>query len=154
MGSAVDEAQQELDETKARLESSIDKLEERVRHELDWKSRLRRDGARYAVIGVASLAVLAALLLLRSRLRGAEEEDEGLTVTGLDDIAAELQALRDELEKVRKGKESQPLWQKAALRALAAAGTAAGTAVARGLMERFGGDGAEPDDDEWRSTDQ
>ena len=145
MGQAVDEAERERELTKQRIADNLDRLEDRVRAELDWRARLRRDGARYAVLAVAGVATLAALVVLRSKLRSNSADDEAthpVSVTSLADIAAELEALRSEVERTRKGKARQPLWQSLVLKATVAAGTAAGAAAGKALMERFSG-GAE-----------
>ena len=150
MGQAVDQAERERELTKQQLEDNLNRFETRVRAELDWKARLRRDGVRYVVVGAGAAATLVALVLLRSKLRHNDDDTDAaaIQVASLADIAAELQSLRAEVERGRKGKDSQPLWQKAALRAVTTAGAAAGTLVARGLMERFGqgGDESEPSD--------
>ena len=48
---AIDQAERERELTKQSLAGNIDRLEARVRAELDWKARLRRDGVRYALVG-------------------------------------------------------------------------------------------------------
>ena len=143
MGQTVDEAQQQRELTKERLAESVDRFETRLRAELDWKTRLRRDGARYAIIAGVAAVTLVGLLVLRARLRTPDEPATRIGVSGLDDIATELNALRDELELIRKGKdkESQPLWHKIAIRGATAAAAAAGTRVASSIMARVGQDG-------------
>ena len=140
MGSGLDQAQQARELSKRRFEQTVDRAEARVRHELDWRARLRRDGARYAVIGTVAVAAVVGIVALRWRFgRHDSEEAYEPQITTLGDVAAELAAVRQELERIRKGKarDSAPLWQKAGLRAVAAAGSAAGTMAAERMMERF-----------------
>ncbi len=150
MGQGVDEAQRERELTKQQLESSLDKFEARVRAELDWKTRLRQNGARYAVIGVAAVGVLAALIILRIKLRGADEEEDVIHVSSLADIAVELQELRRQVER-GKNRDTQPMWQKLAVKGFAAAAAAAGTSAAKSMMDRMSAqDDSEPFDDDLR----
>lgn len=132
MGQAVDRAQQERELTKQALEADVNRLEARVRAELDWRARLRRDGARYAAMGAGALLVVGALVALRLRLRRRDKPSEQHPAS-LDEVAAELKQLRRDLER-KKG--STPLWQRAALGALTAAASAGGTAAARQMMGR------------------
>ena len=128
MATALDEAKRQRELTKESLSRNIELFESRIRHELDWKARLRRDGARYAVYGAVAVAGLAGLYMLRRAVSHGDEEFEELPV---EDIATELASLRlaiAGLEKKRR-KEDQPAWQKLALRAVSAAAAAAGTAA-------------------------
>ena len=61
-------------------------------------------------------------MIVRSRLRRDKGEEETAPVT-LDDLVAELQALRKE---VKKGGDKTPIWQKVVLRGVSAAGSAGG----------------------------
>ena len=134
MATALDEAKRQRELTKESLSRNIDLFESRVRHELDWKARLKRDGARYAVYGTVALAGLAGLFMLRRAVSHGDEEVEELPV---EDIATELANLRlaiAGLEKNRK-KENTPVWQKVALRAVTTAATAAGTAAAKKFFQ-------------------
>src|ERR1019366_1404594 len=108
--------------------------------------RLRRDAFRYAVIGPAAVLLTVSVVVLRSRRQ--KKGDEPATVTSLDDVAAQLEEIREEL--ARRRKESGPLWQKLALRAATTAAAAGGAAVARRAMERLAGSdepahGTDPD---------
>ncbi len=134
MGQGVAEAERERELSKQALAAHVTALDARVRAELDWRARLRRDGLRYAIIGVAALAVTVSVVVLRSRRR--RPEPAPLTVTSLDDIAAQLEEIRDEL--ARRRKQSEPLWQRLAVRAATTAAAAGGNAVARRVMESFG----------------
>lgn len=134
MGQGVAEAERERELSKQALAAHVAALEFRVREELDWRARLRRDGARYAVIGTVAIAVTVSVLILRSR--GRRKEAPPPAVTSLDDVAAQLEEIRKELGRRRK--ENGPLWQRVALRAATTAAAAGGTAVARRTMERMG----------------
>ncbi|MBV8195674.1 MAG: hypothetical protein JOY80_09115 [Candidatus Dormibacteraeota bacterium] len=133
MAQGVDEARQQRELTKHALASDLDRLEARVRSELDWRARLRRDGPRIAAIGAAVLAVAATVLILRSRLRRHEDEEPD-EAPSLDDVALELREIRKTLEK-HNGKSSSFV-QKALLRGVSAAGSAGGQLVAKQMMQR------------------
>ncbi len=135
MAEAIAQAERERELTKRALESTIDRLEARVRAELDWKARLRRDGARYAVIGAAVLTVALTLLVLRARLRG-KDDTPTRALNSMEDIAAELAEIRKRLEAAKVEPDSGPLWQKVALRGVSAAAAAGGTFAARRFMAR------------------
>lgn len=147
MAQAVDQAQHERQLSKERLAESINRAEARVRHELDWKTRLRRNGVRYAIVGGVAVLVVTSVVLLRLRYGRKAPQPEPIHAATLDDIARELTGLRDELSRLRKhqAKDQSPLWQKASLRAVAAAGSAAGQTAARQMMEHYGDAAAERD---------
>jgi hypothetical protein len=134
VGQGVAEAERERELSKQALAGDVSALGTRVRAELDWRSRLRRDGFRYAVIGTIAVLVTVSVVL-RSRGRG--KESEPVTVTSLEDVAAQLDEIRKEL--ARRRRDSEPLWQKLAVRAGTTAAAAAGAAVARQAMERLAG---------------
>jgi hypothetical protein len=137
----TDEAQRQRELTKQALAQSAGRLEQRVRAELDWKARLRRDGPRIAAIGGVAIVLVGTLLVIRSRLRRGGGDDEVGPIT-LEDLAAELQALRKE---VKKGGDKQPIWQKVVLRSVEAAGAAGGAYVAKMVVDRQAATaGAEP----------
>ncbi len=147
MGQALVQAQQERELTKRQLAGNLARLETRVRAELDWRARLRHDGARYAVIGAAAVATLLALVALRAKLRRGEDVPPALAIASLNDVAAEIEALRKELRQGSRRNSAGPLWQKVVLRAVTAAGAAAGTMAARSLTDRLNhssGDEPEP----------
>ena len=146
MGQGVAEAERERELSKQALAGDVSALGARVRDELDWRSRFRRDGFRYAVIGTVAVVLTVSVAVLRSR--GRRKESEPVTVTSLDDLAAQLEQIRGEL--ARRRKESGPLWQKLAVRAATTAAAAGGAAVARRAMERMTGsdepsNGTDPD---------
>ena len=134
MGQGAAEAERERELSKEALAADLSALESRVRDELDWRARLRRDGARYAVIGTVTVVVAVSVLLLRRRGRRREAAPVG--VTSLDDVAAQLEEIRKELGRRRK--ENGPLWQRLALHAATTAAAAGGTALAKRAMERMG----------------
>ena|GEM_PF-6359039 len=132
MAPGTDEAQRQRELTKQALAQSAGRLEQRVRAELDWKARLRRDGPRIAAIGGAAIVLVGTLVIIRSRLRHGSEE-EVVAPTTLEDLAAELQALRKE---IKKGGDKTPIWQSVVLRGVSAAGAAGGAYVAKMMVDR------------------
>ena len=136
MGQGVDEARQQRELTKAALAGDLDRLEARVRAEMDWRSRLRRERGRIVGIGVgvAVVAVAAGAVLVLRRRFGAKHDDASLHPVTLAELNAELHDLRRAVEK-QNGKSSS-LVQKAMLRAVTAAGSAGGTMVAREILKR------------------
>lgn len=132
MAPGTDEAQRQRELSKQALANSAGRLEDRVRAELDWKARLRRDGPRYAAIAGGAVVLIGTIVLIRSRFRRDEPEEESPPVT-LDDLIAELQALRKE---VKKGGDKTPIWQKVVLRGVSAAGSAGGAYAAKRLVDR------------------
>jgi len=138
VGEGVAEAERERELSRQVLAGHLSALEARVRSELDWRARLQRDGLRYAVIGVVTLVVAGSVVALRSHRRE-QSAAVPVTLTSLDDLAAQLDEIKAELAKRRK--ESGPLWQKVAVRAATAAAAAGGAAVARRALGRLAGDG-------------
>ena len=132
MAPGSDEAQRQRELTKQALEQSAGKLEQRVRAELDWKARLRRDGPRYAAIAGGAIVLIGTLLIVRSKLRRDKGEEE-VAPTTLEDLAAELEKIRKE---IRKGGDKTPIWQKVVLRGVTAAGAAGGAEVAKRVTAR------------------
>jgi hypothetical protein len=135
VGEAVAAAQRERELSKKALEDRVGTLEGRLREELDWKARLRRDGVRYAVAGGAVVAVVA--LAVARRARAEKKESPAAGVTSLDDVAEQLHDIRKELGRRRK--DQGPLWRSLALRAAAAAAAAGGSMAAKQAMGRFSG---------------
>lgn len=132
MAPGTDEAQRQRELTKQALEQSAGKLEQRVRAELDWKARLRRDGPRYAAIAGGAILLIGTLVIVRSRLRRDKDEEE-VAPTTLEDLAAELEKIRKE---IRKGGDKTPIWQKIVLRGVSAAGAAGGAYAAKQIVDR------------------
>ncbi len=132
MAPGTDEAQRQRELTKQALAESAGKLEQRVRAELDWKARLRRDGPRYAAIAGGAVLLIGTLVLIRSRLRRGKDEED-IAPTTLEDLAAELEKMRKE---IKKGGDKTPIWQKVVLRGVGAAGAAGGAYAAKRVVER------------------
>jgi hypothetical protein len=139
MGQGAAEAERERELSKRALATRVSALGSRVRGELDWRAKLQRDGLRYAVIGTVAVVVAATVIAIRAR-RPRKESAE-ITVTSLDDIAAQLTEIRAELDRRRK--DDSPLWQRLAIRTATAAAAGAGGVAARKAMERFDGGEAE-----------
>jgi hypothetical protein len=128
----TDEAQRQRELTKAALAQSATRLEERVRAELDWKARLRRDGPRYAAIASGAIVLIGTIVFIRSRLRGDTDEEEAVPVS-LEELVAELHELRKD---IKKGGDKTPIWQKVVLRGVSAAASAGGAYAAKRLVDR------------------
>ena len=132
MAPGTDEAQRQRELTKQALAESAGKLEQRVRAELDWKARLRRDGPRYAAIAAGAVLLIGTIVIVRSRLRR-DNGEEAVAPTTLEDLAAELEKIRKE---VKRGGDKTPVWQKVVLRGVGAAGAAGGAYAAKRVVER------------------
>jgi hypothetical protein len=141
---AIDQAERERELTKQALAGDIDRLEARIRAELDWKARLRRDGPKYAIVGAIVVGAAVGAIVLRRALRGDEAETTTHAPTTLQEMAAELAAIRKQLDHAKIEGDTGPLWQKIALRAISAAAAAGGTYAARRYMARAGDTSAEP----------
>jgi hypothetical protein len=128
----TDEAQRQRELTKQALAESAGKLEQRVRAELDWKARLRRDGPRYAAIAGGAVLLIGTIVIVRSRLRR-DKGEEAVAPTTLEDLAAELEKIRKE---IKNGGDKTPVWQKVVLRGVGAAGAAGGAYAAKRVVER------------------
>jgi hypothetical protein len=134
---AIDQAERERELTKQALAGDIDRLEARIRAELDWKARLRRDGVKYAVVGGVVIAATIGVMVLRRALRS-DEPEEVHSPTTLQEMATELAAIRKQLDHAKVEADTGPVWQKLALRAVSAAAAAGGTFAARRYMARAG----------------
>lgn len=136
MGQGVDEARQQRELSKAALANNLDRLEARVRSELDWRARLQRERGRLIGIGVGVGVVLigaTAILVLRRVIGGKKPAEEPRPIT-LEELGTELHELRRLVQK--KNGSSGSLVQKAVLRGVSAAGNAGGTALAREMLKR------------------
>jgi hypothetical protein len=133
---AVEEARKQRELSKEALAADLDRLEARVRAELDVRSRLRRDGPRLLALGAAAALLVGAILVLRTRLRRNDAGDDDPPAS-LDDVAAELREIKREIERQRKA-SSGSLVTKLLLRGVSAAGAAGGTFVARRMLSRPG----------------
>lgn len=139
MGQATDQARHQVELTRVALAADIDKLEKRIRAELDWKARLRREGPQIAAIAGVVLVVVVGGLVLRRAVgtKGDDGEEEG--TMSLDELTREVRALREELGGRRKHGTTgppQPLWQKAAVRAATAGAAAGASLLARRLARQ------------------
>ena len=136
MGQGLDEARQQRELSKTALAQDLDRLEARVRSELDWRARLQRERGRLIGIGVGVGVVVlgaTAILVLRRVVRGKKPAEEPRPIT-LEELGTELHELRRVVEK--KNGSSGSLVQKAVLRGVTAAGNAGGTALAREVLKR------------------
>jgi hypothetical protein len=131
VATGVAQAQQQRELTKQRLAADAARLQARVRAELDWRGRLKRDGPRLIALGAGALVLVGAIVVLRSRLRRHKEPEPASGAT-LEELAAELREIRKNIDKSGK----PPLWQQALLRGITAAGAAGGTLAAKRLMEQ------------------
>jgi hypothetical protein len=138
VGQAVDQARQERDLTRVALEADIDKLERRIRHELDWKARLRRDGPQVVAIAGAVVVVTVGVIVLRARFgRGKAAAAAPEPTPSLNELARQVRELREELHGKHGGaSESRPLWQKLAVRGATAGAAAGASMVARRYAQR------------------
>jgi hypothetical protein len=144
VGQATDQARQKRDLTRSALAEDIDRFERRLRADLDWKARLRREGPQIAAIAGVVVVVVVGGVVLRRTLGGKGGKDagraggrsgsgaEGNGAMSLEELSREVRALRAELggEKGKSGTSggSQPLWMKIAIRA-ASAGAAGGASM-------------------------
>ncbi len=145
MGQAVDQARQERDLTRVALAADIDKLERRIRHELDWKARLRRDGPQVVAIAGVVVVVAVGALVLRAKFgsKGRSAADEAEPTPSFDELARQVRELRAELHgKKGAADEGRPLWQKLAVRGATAGAAAGASMMARRMAQRAG---AEPE---------
>ena len=139
MGQGVDQARQQRELSKAALAGDLDRLEARVRSELDWRARLQKERGRLIGIGVGVGVVLTAataIFVLRRTVGHSRPSDEPQPMT-LEQLGTELHELRRLVEK--KNGSSGSLVQKAVLRGVTAAGNAGGTALAREVLKRQAG---------------
>jgi hypothetical protein len=125
----------EVELTRQALAEDVERFARKVRAELDWKARLRRDGPQIVAIAGAIALVLVAALVLRHKLRSADPEEELLDAATVEDVARELKALREDLEK-RLGTSGGGILQKVAVAAAGSAATAGGKVAAGRLLDK------------------
>lgn len=125
----------EVELTRQALAEDVERFARRVRAELDWKARLRRDGPQIVAIAGAVGLLLVAGLLVRHRVRSAGRDDDLLDGATIDDVARELRALREDLEK-RLTPAGGGILQKVAVAAAGSAATAGGKVAAGRLLDR------------------
>jgi hypothetical protein len=137
---AVDQAERERELTKQALASDIDRLESRIRTELDWKARLRRDGVKLAIVGGVVVVAAVGVIVLRRSLK--RDEPVAAAPSNFQEMAAELATIRRQLDKAKIEPDAGPVWQKIAVKAVTAAAGAGGTYAARRFMSRVAENGA------------
>jgi hypothetical protein len=126
----------EVELTRQALAEDVERFARRVRAELDWKARLRREGPQIVAIAGVIAVVLVAGLVLRHRLRSGGEDDDLLEGATVDDVARELRALREDLEKRFSTSAGGGILQKVAVAAAGSAATAGGRVAAGRLLDR------------------
>lgn len=126
----------EVELTRQALAEDVERFARRVRAELDWKARLRRDGPQIVAIAGVVAVVLVAGLALRHRLRSGDGDDDLLEGATVDDVARELRALREDLEKRFSASSGGGLLQKVAVAAAGSAATAGGRVAAGRLLDK------------------
>jgi hypothetical protein len=145
VGQAVDETKRQLELTRAEIAGHLDRVERRIRSELDWKARLRRDGPQIVVVLGGVAVVATAAIVLRRRFSGGRQAVEEaahvdeLRRVSLRDLAVEIRDLRAEVEKLRDGKakkDGAPLWARLVLGVAGSAASAGGRAAAKRLIEQ------------------
>jgi hypothetical protein len=126
----------EVELTRQALAEDVERFARRVRAELDWKARLRRDGPQIVAIAGVIAVVLVAGLVLRHRLRSGDGDDDLLEGATVDDVARELRALREDLEKRFSASSGGGILQKVAVAAAGSAATAGGRVAAGRLLDK------------------
>ncbi|HEY6379928.1 MAG TPA: hypothetical protein VI316_12185 [Candidatus Dormibacteraeota bacterium] len=139
----AEQTREQLELTRRSIERNVDRVVARIRYELDWRARLRRDGAQIAAIGGAIVATSVLVVVLRRTLR---TRKDGYAIADFDsmdlkDVATELRAIKQELEKQRDGGGAVAKLAYAAVGS--AAGAAGRAAAARLLGEEEPGGGHE-----------
>ena len=136
MGEGTAEARRrEVELTREALAEDVERFARRVRAELDWKARLRRDGAQVVALAGAVTVVVVAVLVVRRSLRSGAPKEESFDAATVEDVARELKQLREDLEK-RLGGSGGGLLQKVAVAAAGSAATAGGKVAAGRLLDR------------------
>ena len=136
MGEGTAEARRrEVELTREALAEDVERFARKVRAELDWKARLRRDGPQVVAIAGAIAVVIVGIVVLRHRMRPDGHEEETFDGATVEDLARELRALREDLEK-RMGGSGSGILQKVAVAAAGSAATAGGKVAAGRLLDR------------------
>lgn len=143
MGSSTEQARAQVAATRGRLDAGLDRLEARLRQELDVRHRLRRDGARVAA-GAAVVAAVAAVYVVRRRRQRGPESDQNWLEAMPDEWRRRLQELLAEaaaqgrLEGVhaRPASGRRPAWQSLAIRGVRMAAPALISAAGERLAAR------------------
>ena len=134
MAETLDQARKQRELSKQALTADLDRLEARLRTELDLKTRLRRDGPRMLAFAGGAVLLVGAIVVLRSRLGGGKRRRAQDRAATYDDLVAELREIHKSLDKKSGKKGSLP--QKVLLRAVSAAGAAAGSVAVRQVLAR------------------
>jgi len=129
VGQAIDPARQERELSKQALAERVERFEERLRHELDWRARLRRNRGRLVAVAAGGAALIAVAVIVRIN-RGARGRDDRPAT--LDDLTRELHQIRKQLER-RQGEA--PIWQRLVVRSAVAAASAGGAYAARKMVQ-------------------
>ncbi|HEX3604491.1 MAG TPA: hypothetical protein VH134_01110 [Candidatus Dormibacteraeota bacterium] len=137
MGEGTAQARRrEVELTREALAEDVERFARKVRSELDWKARLRRDGPQIVAIAGAIAALVVVGLVLRAAVRSRDDDDdEVLDGATVEDVARELRLLREDLEK-RFGNSGGGILQKVAVAAAGSAATAGGKVAAGRLLDR------------------
>lgn len=75
MGTPTEQARQAVAATRGQVEASADRLEARLRRDLDPRQRLRRDGPKLAA-GIAVVVLVGTVYVARSRRRRHRDEPD------------------------------------------------------------------------------
>lgn len=147
MADDVTAAKKEIERERAALNTTLDRLEAKVHRELDWKTRVRRQAPRLIAVGAGIVVVAGAGIVAAKMIRDRRRKDivsRLKDVVSFDDLKDELQNVREELANRRAGRptDNEPLWAKAAVKAVVAGATAASTVAARQMVKRY--DAGEP----------
>jgi len=78
----TDQAQRQRELSKQALTQSAGRLEQKVRAELDWKARLRRDAPRYAAIAGVAIVLVGTIVLVDLRILGVAARSQSVTQVG------------------------------------------------------------------------
>jgi len=144
---SVEDTRKQIEETRAELDTTLGRLEDRVHYELDWKARLRRNKTA-VVIGCAGLLAVVVVGVAGVRVVGSRRhrgiEEQLKTQLGslvhLDDVKREVVRLRKHLADVVAAQEREPLSHKIALRATTALSAAAGHVITTSVLDHFADD--------------
>ncbi len=124
MGTTTEQARAQVAATRQRVDSTLDRLEARIRQELNPRRRLRRDGPRLAA-GLAVVALVGTTYVIRARRR---RQSEPAQVDWIQEMPEEWRARLAELlaEAAAGGQGGQPFGpsrrSRSAMRSLALRG--------------------------------
>jgi len=125
MGESADQARQAVADTRLRMAATLERLERRLRADLDLRQRLRREGPRLAATAAIVVTVGTAVWLRRRHRPG----PDAAPTTAAEWFATMPRAWQEQLQQLveagggagaadgrRPGRRSgRPLWQTAAL---------------------------------------